>query len=146
MIPTQRTQLLLFLSWNHFSLHDLLSHLTFAERTLAAAYISLFPFCLSLLQSYIGLYSPFLFPCSNFQDWFLLWNVLHIQMLDLARTGNEIKRGIIPPALNNRRKKPPDMMNQETFMPFLILTPHVQVMLITAFSFLITVLDELYDF
>lgn len=67
-------------------------------------------------------------------------------MLDLARTGNEIKRGIIPPALNNRRKKPPDMMNQETFMPFLILTPHVQVMLITAFSFLITVLDELYDF
>lgn len=41
---------------------------------------------------------------------------------------------------------PPDMMNQETFMPFLILTPHVQVMLITAFSFLITVLDELYDF
>lgn len=67
-------------------------------------------------------------------------------MLDLAKTGNEIKRGIIPPALNNRRKMPPDMMNQETFMPFLILTPHVQVMLITAFSFLITVLDELYDF
>lgn len=69
-------------------------------------------------------------------------------MLESARLGLEIKRVDFSPLSINRRgkKKPPDMMNQKTFVSFLILTSHVQVMLITAFSFLITILDELYEF
>lgn len=62
-----------------------------------------------------------------------------MQMLELARLGSS-------PLSTTGGKKLPAMMNQKTFMLFLILPFHVQVMLITDFSFLITVLDELYDF
>lgn len=81
------------MSSNHFSHHGFPLHLSFTERTPATAYISLpFPFCLLLLQSFISLCSLLLFPCGNCQDWFLLWNVLHMQMLELARLGTEMKR------------------------------------------------------
>lgn len=57
-----------------------------------------------------------------------------MQMLELARLGTEIERIYFSPLSKTGEKKPPDMMNQKTFVPFLILTSHVQVMLITALN------------
>lgn len=90
-------------------------------------------------QGFTSLCYLLLFPYSNCQDCFLLWNVLHMQMLKLARLGTS-------PLSTTGEKKLPAMMNQKTFMLLLILTFHVQVKLITDFFSLITVLDELYDF
>lgn len=63
-----------------------------------------------------------------------------MQIQELARLGTS------PLLTTGWGGKLPAKMNWKTFMLFLILTFHVQVMLITDFSFPITVLDELYDF
>jgi len=103
-----KKQLLLFMSSNLFSLHGFSLHFSFVEQTPATTYISLpLPLCLPLLQSCTVLYSLLLFPCSICQDWFLLWNVLHMQMLELGRLGTEIKRVYFSPLLTTGEKSHP---------------------------------------
>lgn len=79
-------------------------HLSFMEHKLQQQPTYPFHFHFAFLYSEFVFYFFLLYPCTNCQDQFLLWNVLHMHMLELARLGTEIKREYISP-LNNGEKK-----------------------------------------
>lgn len=133
--PSKKTTLAFYVIKPLFPPWISIAPLFYGRWVTATAYIPL------TYQGFTSLYFLLFFPYGNCQDWFLLWNVLHMQILELARLGTSPLS-----TTRGKKKKLPAMMTQKTFMLLLILPFHVQVMLIIDFSFLITVLDELYDF
>lgn len=71
---------------NHFSRHEFPLHLSFMDDKLQQQLTYLFYFNLTY-QGFTSLYHLLLFPYSNCQDCFLLRDVLHMQVLELARLG-----------------------------------------------------------